>query len=305
MRKNKSTNVRIQIIRRLARLGGRAPELAARWLEPLFRSTPGRRPPSDGEREVMAAGERFSVWLDGAPIATWRWGLAGAPTVLLAHGWGGRAAQLTAFVEPLVVAGLSPVAFDAPGHGESPGSHSSLPELARAITAVAAATGAQAVIGHSLGGAATALAVARGALRADRVVLLAPPADARVWFRGFADALALSPEVEAATRRRVEARVGAPLDSLHVGALAPSLRVPALVVHDLADRKVPWADGAAYVATAPSATLHTTHGLGHDGVLRDPATVARAVGFVAAMRGPSLTETLERELFERDRRWAA
>jgi pimeloyl-ACP methyl ester carboxylesterase len=306
MRENKSTNVRILTVRLLARASARWPRVAARWLEPLFRRTPRRRPVSEAAREVLAAGERFTVFLDGKPIVAWRWGLAGAPTVLLVHGWGGRAAQMTGFVEPLVAAGLSPVAFDAPGHGESPGAHSSLPELARAIAAVAAAAGPPAaVVGHSLGGAATALAVARGALQTDRVALLAPPADARAWFSGFADRLALAPEVAAATRARVEERVGLRLDTLHVAALAPSLRVPALVIHDTGDAKVPWADGAAYAAAAPSAALVTTEGLGHDGILRDDATVRRAVEFVAGARVPDETAELERELYERERRWAA
>jgi len=308
MRENKSTNVRFLMARAVASLGEVFPGLASRYLEPLFRTTPPPRPMSESAREVLAGGARFSVFLDGKRIAAWRWGQAGAPTVLLAHGWGGRAAQLSGFVDPLVTAGLSVVAFDAPGHGESSGSRSSLPELARAIAAVAGAVGSPiAVIAHSLGAAATALAIARGALRVGRVVLVAPPGDALTWFRGFAGALRLSPVVEARTRARVEERVGAPLAGLNVGALAPALNVPALIIHDVADRKVPWSDGAAYAAAAPAAALHTTRGLGHDGPLRDPDTVARAVTFAAAAepRDEDSVEVLERELFERDRRWTA
>ena len=40
---------------------------------------------------------------------------------LLVHGWEGRGAQLGSLVGPLVEAGLSVVAFDAPAHGDSPG----------------------------------------------------------------------------------------------------------------------------------------------------------------------------------------
>src|SRR5687768_10404331 len=42
------------------------------------------------------------------------------PVVYLLHGWGGRSSQWSSFVEPLARAGLTAVAFDAPGHGASP-----------------------------------------------------------------------------------------------------------------------------------------------------------------------------------------
>jgi pimeloyl-ACP methyl ester carboxylesterase len=93
-------------------------------------------------------------------------------------------------------------------------------------------------------------------------------------------------------------------DTLHADALGPSITSPLLVVHDRGDAEVPWSDGARNAASASDSRLHTTLGLGHRGILRDPGVVAEVVRFVDdAADGGDRTSTLDRELFERPRRW--
>ena len=106
-------------------------------------------------------------------MKVWSWGEG--PTVLLVHGWNGRATQLGAFVEPLLARGYRVVAFDAIGHGESAGKQSSLPEFANCIRQIADELGGvYAIVAHSLGGAATTFALAYG-LRAERLVYVSHP----------------------------------------------------------------------------------------------------------------------------------
>ncbi len=89
------------------------------------------------------------------------WG--SGPTVVLVHGWGSRASRLGALAVALVEAGFRVVAFDAPAHGESTGRFASLPEFARALVDVAEAAGPiHGLVGHSLGGAAVAMAMRQG-----------------------------------------------------------------------------------------------------------------------------------------------
>ncbi|MBC7976874.1 MAG: alpha/beta fold hydrolase, partial [Myxococcales bacterium] len=118
-------------------------DLGTSLAERLFTSPRRHRRP-DRERGVLASGWPF--WVDVSlrsptwhgerrKVCAWRWGHG--PTVLLVHGWEGRGSQLGAFVEPLVRAGLSVVAFDAPGHGDSPGHRLYLTDLADCIADVA------------------------------------------------------------------------------------------------------------------------------------------------------------------------
>jgi pimeloyl-ACP methyl ester carboxylesterase len=285
------------------------PGLAARWAERAF-CTPPRSALSASVRDFLATGRPSTIWAEGRPMAAWTWGEG--PPVYLVHGWGGRGGQLAAFVGPLVQSGLEVVTFDAPGHGASPGARSSLPEFARGLREVARAFGpARGVIGHSLGAAATALALGQG-LRAERAVLIAPPADPTEWTRHFARRLGMTPKVLHLMQARTERRLGFRWSDLDVPRLASRLSVPLLVIHDREDAEIAYADGQAIAAAAPDARLVTTAGLGHRRLLRDPRVVKEAVSFVApasGRRGAANEEvvpeqvSLERYLFDRDLRW--
>jgi pimeloyl-ACP methyl ester carboxylesterase len=141
---------------------------------------------------------------------------------------------------------------------------------------------ARAVIAHSMGGTATAVALCDG-LRADRAVLLAPMASPVSYARQLADVLGFG---EATYRRliaRVERRVGAPMHHFDVPELGRAVAMPpTLVVHDREDAFTPVTDGAAIAAARPAARLHVTSGLGHRRLLRDPDVVAEVVEFIAS-----------------------
>jgi pimeloyl-ACP methyl ester carboxylesterase len=312
-----STNVRFAAARfAFAALGRVAPGLAAAAAERMFFTPHGpRRSRGDG---VLRSARRLRLEVAGRRLAAWKWGQG--PAVLLVHGWGGRAAQLSSFVAPLVERGYSAVVFDAPGHGRSGRGLSSAPEFARALRAVADAVGGvEGVVAHSLGAAATALAL-RDGLAVRRVVFLAPPADPPAWVAPFAARLGVSPEVVERMRRRSENRLGLSWDELKVARLAARYTAPLLVIHDREDAEVPLADGAAIVAAWEGARLVETAGLGHHRLLRDPGVVERTVAFVAREdRGGARCEAcgarlasprdscarcgLDRELFDRDLRW--
>ena len=259
-----------------------APAAAAALAMTLFRRPPRHRD-SDGEREALERSERLSLSLDGKPLAAWRWGRG--PAVLLVHGWGSRGSRLVSFVAPLTQAGFSVVAFDAPGHGASAGRLSSLPQFIAAIQAVGRAVGpVEAIVAHSMGGAATTLAMARG-LSVGRVVFLAPAADPAGYSERFAEMIGLTPGVRARMKRSIERRFGQSWDDFDVLRAAATMTAPLLVFHDRDDRDVAWTDGAAIAAAWPGAELVSTAGLGHRRIVHDPAVVARAVSFLAQSKG--------------------
>lgn len=278
----KSTNVRLAAFRAIfGGLSAIAPGIAARLAMALFRRPPRHRD-SESERAALGRSERLEVLLDGKPLAVWRWGRG--PAVLLVHGWGSRGARLASFIEPLTDAGFSVVAFDAPGHGASAGRLSSLPQFISAILAVARELGGvEAVIAHSMGGAATTLAMARG-LTAGRLVFLAPAADPAGYSERFASVLGLSPDVLSRMKLGLERRFGMAWKGFDVLASARMMTTSLLVFHDREDRDVAWSDGAAITAAWPGAELVSTEGLGHRRIVQDPAVVSRAVAFLAESR---------------------
>ncbi|MGH7525403.1 MAG: alpha/beta fold hydrolase [Gemmatimonadales bacterium] len=259
-----------------------APEMAARWAETIF-CTPPRPEPRTGETEFLAGGARFSVRSEGQEMAAWEWG-AGR-TIVVVHGWGGRAGRWSVIAAALVEGGFRVVAYDAPAHGASTGRFASLPEFASALRAVGDAVGpVYGVVGHSLGGAAVSIAL-RDGLVAQRVVLLAPPADVVIFSHAFADSLRIPPRVRQTMQRNLEARLRTRWEQLHIPTIARELRLPVLVVHDREDADVPYHHGEEIAQAWHRARLVTTSGLGHRGLLRDPAVVRQAVEFLREETG--------------------
>src|SRR3954469_17074740 len=112
------------------------PELADAWAERLF-LTPPRPKHAAASARGLSDARSSCVQRKGRAIATWRWGSLDAPAVLLAHGWGGHAAQMRAFVFPLLSAGYRVIAFDQPAHGVSEGKLTGLPDFAEVLAEVA------------------------------------------------------------------------------------------------------------------------------------------------------------------------
>jgi len=274
----KSTSVRLNVVRGLFRgLTPIAPVVAAELAVALFRRPPGHKG-SESERTALASGERVELSLSGRRLAVWRWGKG--PTILLVHGWGSRGARLASFIPPLTEAGFSVVTFDAPGHGASAGKLSSLPQFIAAIEAVARRFGPiESVVAHSMGGAATTLAMGRG-LPIGRAVFLAPAADPAGYSERFAEVVGLAPAMLDRMKGKIEQRFGSRWEEFDVIAAARTMTAPLLVFHDPEDRDVAWTDGAAIVSAWPGAELVSTEGLGHRRIVHDPGVVARAVAFL-------------------------
>jgi len=259
-----------------------APDSAQRLAFDWF-GTPIRR-----DEPPFILGHRFRIVGDGPELAVWDWG--DGPTVLLAHGWNGNGAQLAGFVPSLLRAGYYVAAPDLPAHGASAGTRSNVRAMADALLRVARRVGpVHAVIAHSLGAAAAAIALAEG-LRASRVVLIAPPANLPRYAQEFARVVGLSPRSTSGLLTRLDRALGgrAAFDLLRLAELQ---KVRALILHDPGDREVPLADAQALAKAWPRARLETLPGSGHTRALRHPEVISRAVAFVAGPPEPPVDST--------------
>lgn len=262
-------------------IGRLAPGATARVAEALFVRTarPGPRP---DEEVFLAAADRFSLTVAGETIAGYRWGDRADPAVLFAHGWWSHAGRFAPLAEAVLAGGFRGVAFDAPGHGRSTGWRASMPEFAATMRAIGTQEGPlHAVIGHSLGGAASIFAITRG-LEVSRAVAIAAPADLPAWADRFRDAFGIPPAAFARMLANLERRLDVTWDDLHIPELAGQLTLPGLVVHDVHDPDIPWSEARAIADNWSDAELVTTEGLGHRAILRDPAVIERVVAFLKA-----------------------
>ena len=269
-------------------LGSRfAPEAITRKAGALF----SRPFASSRTRAVVAPtlGAREAVLdVDGIRLHTYAWGDPGSqPYVLFAHGWSSHGTRVAPWIAPLRQAGYAVVAFDQAAHGRSSGSRTTLPDFACHLMAVARHFGpAAAVVGHSLGGAAAALALARG-LEAQRAVLIAPAADPIAAVERFSRLVWLAGHLGRRMFASFEQAMRFEAGELQAHANAPRIGRPALIVHDLEDREVPWAEGERYARFWRDSRLLSTQGLGHNRIVDDAGVIAAALRF---LRGETVGE---------------
>lgn len=261
-----------------------APGLAGRAAFALFARPVGRSRPRPAERPLLAEARTGRLTVNGKAVITYRWG-DGTRPVLLVHGWSSRASRLSAVTTELRDKGYSPVAFDAPGHGDSEGRATTILEYREIIRQLHAEHGDfEAVVAHSFGVLATFFAL-RGSVRAGRIVGIGGVADFDYLVDRFCSILGLRDRLKQQLRSRIEGFLfpGEPEIWRRFNATyrPEEIGVPVLLIHD-EDDDVVSAGQSRITASAHGARLILTRGLGHRRILADTDVVAAAVDFAVA-----------------------
>ena len=261
-----------------------APAAGAWWTTRLWCTVPSagsaradNRPRPGSIRSLRMPG--------GRSVVTETWGTG--PAVYLVHGWGGWRGQLGSFVDALTSRGYRAIAFDAPSHGDSPagalGPHqSTLGELAEALRTVVDHHGSPAaIVGHSLGCAAAAVAI-RDGMSVPRLGFVAPVAQPIGFTTEMARGLGFGARIHRRMIRRLELLVGRPMSDFDLLTMSQGAGLPpTLIVHDHDDREVGHEQAELLVGAWPQAELVSTSGLGHRRILRDRDVVDLITTFVA------------------------
>lgn len=268
--------------------GTLAPGAAGRLAEKMFRRTTRRARPLD-EQAIMRESTPLALPFEGLTLAGYEWRPNASERdllpVLLMHGWDSRASQLAPIVRALLSAGHRVVAFDAPGHGDSPGRDATVSTFSDMVLEADRRFGPfHAALGHSVGGAAVLSAVTRG-LRTRRAITLAAPASLRRASLRVAAMLGLPSRATAAMLEAAAIANGRPLDAMEFTALRPPADVEMLLLHDPRDRQVPASESAAVAGAWPNTTLHHIGDVGHNGILAAEAAHRLVLDFIAPQTG--------------------
>ncbi|HST59111.1 MAG TPA: alpha/beta fold hydrolase, partial [Longimicrobium sp.] len=286
--KKKSTNGRpvplsIRAVRTWFRMAAAvAPHTVERQAASLFLTPMPKRRNTASLEDASAGRYAMTVREGELQVAAWSWG--SGPAVLLAHGWGGCASDMAPLAAELERAGYRAVLFDFPAHGHSRGKQTNMVEWLRVMRAVVASVGPlHAVVGHSFGGAAMAIALAEHGMDVQGAVLLAPVIGPTLFVDRFTGMIGLPPARAEGMMRHIARTVGREPASLDARIAAACLRVPALVVHDPADREVPWAHAQSIADAWPGSRLVSAEGLGHRRLLRDERILTTVTDFIHAL----------------------
>ena len=232
--------------------------------------------------------QRGQLRVGNLRIGTYTWGdPSNEPYALLAHGWSSFGLRFLPWVSHLRAMGLAVVTFDQPGHGFSSSRYCTLPDFVNVTNKVGSRLGPAAVaIGHSLGGAAIALAQDE-TWHAQKLILLAPVEDMVAATERFFRQAHLGTRLRAPFFAWFGAHTGVHPQDLQLHRHLPALGQPGLIVHDLNDEDVPWEEGERYARHWHSSRLLTTQGLGHHRIVDAPEVIEASLGF---LRGEAVGE---------------
>jgi esterase/lipase len=263
----------------LPRLEMIAPQYAHNWFVKLFFSPPKYTIPS-AEREVLQQAQRSHLYINAVSIEVYTWG--NGPAVLLVHGWAGRASQFRSFVPYLIDRGYQVVAFDAPAHGNSQGKRTNIFEFRDVILQLENRVGGfQAIIAHSIGGAAAIFALAEGA-KTQMVITIATPSIGDEIIHEFTLRINGSVKAEEKLKAYIRQTFQRPFDELMASHFAKQLdqTVNWLIIHDEHDKEASVQNAQHLYEAYPRATVKITSTLGHTRILRDEDVIITCLKFI-------------------------
>lgn len=265
--------------------------------------TPLPLPEQPWEQEVLAQATQVGTAEHaGDHLPVYQWGHG--PTVVLTHGWGARASHMGALARAVAAAGFTAVAYDGPAHTRAAiagraRQQATMVDFARALEAVAELVGPiHALVGHSMGGAASALAAsgfagtldttsdvppssARGEVNltmgVNRLVVVSAPDRLANIIAAWVQLSGAGAEAVEPLHRETLRRFGVPVEAFSISAHARRLPERTLLIHDAGDVQVPISEAQRVDSALGGGHLVTTHGLGHGRTLTDGAVAARIV----------------------------
>ena len=250
-----------------------SPALAGRLTYAMI-SSPPRYQPKPSELVLRASAHKWKIPFQDGWLQCYRWGTG--PVCLFVHCWGGRGTQAEDMIRQLIQNGMSVVSFDHPAHGLSSGKTAEMVRMAAAVKAVIHNIGpVHTLIGHSLGVAASAIAMRDHALDVGRLVSISSLTHC-IWFTEvIAEFLGISATTVARARRILDNNYAQPVgwEDLSVVDMIARLSLPILLIHDYDDAEIPFEHGVKISRAVPRAQFLATTGQGHRRILKAPAVL--------------------------------
>jgi len=256
------------------------PSLAHRYFVTLFFTPLHFKVPAK-EQTAETYAEKFSLQINNKKVQCYSWGKTDK-VVLVVHGWGGRATQFRRFTRPLNQAGYRVVGFDAPAHGKSEGSQTSILEFEQVIRKLYDTIGIpDAVIAHSFGGGAVLFAAANG-LPVKSLVNIASPTMGSEIISTYLRTIHAAAATGEYFRAYILKRFGKSFDDFTAMQLVRHLpqTTNLLLIHDEDDKDVPIYQAEELIKIYTPARLFKTKGLGHTRILKDDVVINKAVTYI-------------------------
>ena len=239
-----------------------SPRTAGKMAIKLF-SSPRKIKLKETERDFLDTAFTEDIKYGELSIRTYRW-LGKKETVLLAHGWESNSFRWKSLIEKLKDLDYNIVALDAPAHGHSTGKLFNAILYSECINIVAKKFEANIVIGHSVGGMATAFFQQKYQLESVvKLVLLGAPSNFVGVFERYVAMMSYNDRVSQSMNTLIFERFSEKPEYFNAARLSKDIRVDGLIIHDEFDKIIPYNDAEDFRTFYKKSKLITTKGYGH------------------------------------------
>lgn len=268
-------------------IGSIAPQMAAKTFLHFFSKPPKRSfrqhhltlKESATETETPLTAYAFSK--QQIKVKTYTWG-SGDKKILLLHGWGGSALDFSHMIKTLADHHYQVISFDQPAHGFTQGRNSNLVQWMHVITAfLDRYPDLYAIIGHSFGGLAAALTLAREKVHLPKLIILTPSVSAPVIFDDAYNMLGLNERVRKAVPGIVLNTLKDDLMEMDMHKQFNAIKVDhMLFIYDENDEVIPIERSEQFLAQHHEVESFRISGEGHYRIIRDPQVLAKILSFL-------------------------
>ncbi len=184
--------------------------------------------------------------------------------ILLVHGWESNASRWERLLQHLQNTGKTIIAIDAPAHGLTSGKEFNIPIYAEFIEVVSQKYKPKYIIGHSIGGTASAFYQYQYQKNhLEKIVLLGAPSDFDVILQNYIDMLSLNSKIHQRLNHYIKKRFNFTPEEFSAAKFLQNTMLPGLIAHDFHDTVVHFDEAKKLANSWKTAQFIETKGLGH------------------------------------------
>ena len=199
--------------------------------------------------------------------------------ILLVHGWESNASRWERMLPHLQQSGSTIIAIDAPAHGLSSGKEFNIPKYAEFIDAAVQQFKPDALIGHSIGGAACVYYQSHFPDNGiKKMVLLGAPSDLETLVRNYVNLLSLNNNMVRLLENHFMERFAFRTAEFSGKIFGSKLHLKGIIAHDIDDEIVAFDEAKKIAGSWKHATFIETNGLGHS--MHDAILYEKVVAFL-------------------------
>ncbi|SCY42450.1 alpha/beta fold hydrolase [Flavobacterium caeni] len=229
--------------------------------------------------EVLRETQAETFAYDGHQVQFYTW-KGNTHVVLLVHGWESNAARWEQLLPYLRQSGSTVVAVDAPAHGLSSGVEFTVPRYAEFIDVAVQKFKPDALVGHSIGGAACVYHQYRYPdTGVSKMVLLGTPSDFQILVDNFGKMLGLNNRMILMLEQYFTDNFQIRTRDFTASIFGEKLLLDGIIAHDVNDEVVAFAEAKKIAQSWKQATFIETKGLGHS--MHDDVLYGKVRDFLA------------------------